>query len=190
QAGDELTFGVDPDKLRLEWRPLLLSYSSRLESQDLAAFEAQARAAGVFLTQDWAEGCTHLVVEHVAITPKLLCCVADGGVPVSSSFLRALWEGREPRDALPDARQHRPAEPRGADAAYAAELDRYLAAPQARRGLLRGVWVVFGAQQASDLLDRALQHAGAEVRLLCSGPEQCAKAEGPPPHRRQHLLRP
>lgn len=163
--GDALTFGVDPEKFIVSWCPIVLSYSSRIVAAEVARMEGRARSAGAFLTPEWTTTCTHLLIDQLAITPKLLCCVADGGMPVAASFLHSL--ASEPRSRMPVAAEHRPKPLCGPDAHYARELDLCLTAPTPRRDLLQGVWVVFGTKPVFDVLSKALLHAGSQVQLLC-----------------------
>lgn len=136
--------------------------------------EALARAAGVFLTPEWTQNCTHLVMEQLAITPKLLCCIADGGVAVAASFLRAL-AACDQGGPIPDPAAHRPRPPVGVDAAYEAKLTACFDAPMPRHAMLKGVWVIFGLRQAYDALSIALLHAGSQVHLLCTTEVQATK---------------
>ncbi|CAJ1348061.1 unnamed protein product [Effrenium voratum] len=166
--GDLLHFGVDPVRYKLCWRPMLVSFSSRLAPAELQQLEEKARATGTFLTPDWTPQCTHLLLEQFAITPKLLCCIIDGASPVSMAFLtelhRRVGEQTELRPA-PPATEFAPLPAEGVDAAYADELSAYVASPQKRKDLLAGVWVIFSAKQTYDTLSVALSGAGCQVQL-------------------------
>eukprot|EP00929_Paragymnodinium_shiwhaense_P024996 TRINITY_DN15228_c0_g2_i1.p1 TRINITY_DN15228_c0_g2~~TRINITY_DN15228_c0_g2_i1.p1 ORF type:complete len:773 (-),score=167.58 TRINITY_DN15228_c0_g2_i1:191-2509(-) len=162
--GDSLTFGVDPVTYTVVWAPTYVSFSSKDGPQEAQRLEELARTAGVFLTTEWHATCTHLIMETLAVTPKLLCCVAAGAVPVRSSFLAAL-AGCEFGAPRPDPLTHKPQAPLGADAAFALDLDACCTSPRARRGLLQGVWVIVGAKQSFDVLAMALQAAGARVHV-------------------------
>lgn len=172
--GDLLAFGVDPATFTAVWSPMVLSYSSRAPAEEAQAMAVLARTAGVFLTSDWTPECTHLLIEQLAITPKLLCCVADGGIPVAPSYLDALSKSGLAEPA-PDPSRHRPRPPMGVDAEYARELAAFMDAPKARRAMLAGVWVVFGIRQAYDVLALALSHAGSQVHVLCTPDMQAAR---------------
>nr|QDO16560.1 nibrin [Crypthecodinium cohnii]USW07898.1 nibrin [Crypthecodinium cohnii] len=169
--GDLLSFGVDPVTYRVAWSPVVLSYSSRLAGEEIRELSELARRAGAFLTQDWTLECTHLLIEQLAITPKLLCCIADGGIPVSSSYLRAMAACRN-ADSRPPPGEHQPKALMGVDAEYAPELELFLNSPRPRRTLLESVWIIFGLRQAHDTLSVALRHSGARVQLLCTSQEQ------------------
>mmetsp|Transcript_71573 Transcript_71573/g.141990 ORF Transcript_71573/g.141990 Transcript_71573/m.141990 type:complete len:791 (-) Transcript_71573:61-2433(-) len=172
--GDMLAFGVDPGTYSIRWRPLVLSYSSRVPVQEAQSLEALARAAGAFLTPEWTSNCTHLLMDLLAITPKLLCCIAHGGVPVAPSFLQALATSIT-GGHIPEPLEHRPQPPVGLDAAYAPQLTECLTNPRSRRNMLQGVWIIFGLKQAYDALSVALLTAGSQVHLLCTSEVQAAK---------------
>lgn len=192
--GDLLAFGVDPATYRVSWAPVVLSYSSRMAPPEVEAMESVARAAGVFVTSDWTPVCTHLLIEQLAITPKLLCCVACGGTPVAATFLEAV-SATGSAEELPDARLHLPRPPSGVDAEYAAELSAYLERPAPRRGLLDGVWVIFAARQAREALALPLRHAGSHVHFLAqpslAAELGCVWGSGPgaPLNSEQHSVR-
>ncbi|CAE7283140.1 NBN [Symbiodinium natans] len=165
--GDFFTCGIDPLRYTLKWKPIVLSISSRLSSPELQNLKDLARACGVFLTSEWTLQCTHLLIEQWAITPKLLCCVADGALPVASSFLDELVSRRDAElRPPPTAASCSPSPPAGADAAYTAELTAYAGNPSPRRELLKGNWVIFSAKQAYDTLHLPLEHAGASLLVL------------------------
>lgn len=165
--GDHLSFGVDPVTFDLRWRPVVVSYSSRLPPAELTELEALARKGGFFLNSDWTPECTHLLVEQLSITPKLLCCMIDGGRPVSSSFTSALAKSGSSGEAepLPDSSAHLPKAPTGTDTAHTTDLMAYAMAPRSRHGLFDGVWIVFTQQQAKESLDYSLSRAGSNMRF-------------------------
>jgi len=172
--GDMLAFGVDPGTYSIRWRPVVLSYSSRVPAQEAQSLQELARAAGAFLTPEWTSNCTHLLMEVLAITPKLLCCIAHGGVPVAPSFLQALATSIT-GGHVPEPVEHRPQPPAGLDAAYAPQLTECLTNPRSRRNMLQGVWIIFGLKQAYDALSVALLTAGSQVHFLCTSEVQAAK---------------
>jgi len=169
--GDNLSFGVDPETYTVKWSPVILSFSSRLSASESTTLEGLARAAGAFMVSEWTPDCTHLLIDCLAFTPKLLCCIIDGGMPVALSFLQALAT-LEQAKPLPGAEAHRPNPPEGPDANYANELEEALARPYARKGLLQNVWVIFTSRQIYDDLSRAMRHAGSPVQLLCDSSSQ------------------
>ncbi|CAE7349248.1 NBN [Symbiodinium sp. CCMP2456] len=167
QDGDFFTCGIDPLRYTLRWRPILLSVSSRLSAPELRGLEDLARACGVFLTTEWTQQCTHLLIEQWAITPKLLCCIIDGALPVTSSFLDELVSRRDTElRPEPAAASCAPRPPGGADAAYGDELSAYASSPSPRRQLLKGSWIIFSHKQAYDALHLPLEHAGASFLLV------------------------
>lgn len=165
--GDFFTCGIDPLRYTVRWRPILLSVSSRLSAPELRSVEDLARACGVFLTTEWTQQCTHLLIEQWAITPKLLCCIIDGALPVASSFLDELVSRRDTElRPEPAAASCAPRPPGGADAAYSAELSAYASSPSPRCQLLKGSWIIFSHKQAYDALHLPLEHAGASLQLM------------------------
>lgn len=165
--GDTVCFGVDPVSFSLQWSPIVLSCSSRMDAAEKQSIEGLAGQGGVFLTPEWASNCTHLLMEQLSITPKLLCCVIDGGVPVSRSFLEALAAG-DLAGPAPDHMLHQPRPPNGADAAYAAELANCIRSPRPRHHILQGVWILFASQQAYEALNKALTSAGSRAQFICT----------------------
>ncbi|CAE7941918.1 NBN [Symbiodinium sp. KB8] len=167
QDGDFFTCGIDPLRYTVRWRPILLSVSSRLSAAELRGLEDLARACGVFLTTEWTQQCTHLLIEQWAITPKLLCCIIDGALPVASSFLDDLVSRRDTElRPEPATASCAPRPPGGADAAYSTELSAYASSPSPRRQLLKGSWIIFSHKQAYDALHLPLEHAGASFLLV------------------------
>ncbi|CAE7235750.1 NBN [Symbiodinium necroappetens] len=167
QDGDFFTCGIDPLRYTVRWRPILLSVSSRLSAAELRGLEDLARACGVFLTTEWTQQCTHLLIEQWAITPKLLCCIIDGALPVASSFLDDLVSRCDTElRPEPATASCAPRPPGGADAAYGAELSAYASSPSPRRQLLKGSWIIFSHKQAYDALHLPLEHAGASFLLV------------------------
>lgn len=164
QPGDTVTFGVDPVNFSLQWAATVLSCSSRMKPPEVTAIQGMARTAGVFLTTEWADGCTHLLMDQLAITPKLLCCIVDGGVPVAASYLQALAACDQAGQA-PEPIHHQPLAPAGADATYAEELQNCARAPRPRHDLLKGVWIIYAARGTCEGLSKALTSAGARDAL-------------------------
>lgn len=176
--GDHLSFGVDPVTFDLNWKPVVVSYSSRLPPAELTELEALARKGGFFLNSEWTPECTHLLVEQLSITPKLLCCMIDGGRPVSSSFTTALAKSGSSGEAepLPDSSAHLPKAPTGTDTAHTKDLMAYALAPKSRHGLFDGVWIVFTQQQAMASLDYSLSRAGSNMRTCAFSDAQASSA--------------
>lgn len=167
KADDTVCFGVDPINFSLQWCPTVVSCSSRLPETELNQLVGLAQRAGIFLSYEWTSCCTHLLMEQLSITPKLLCCVIDGGIPIARSYLEALASS-EVLSAAPDPVQHQPQAPSGADAAYSAELQNCIRGPRVRHDMLAGVWIVFASQQASDALGKALTSAGCIGQFICT----------------------
>lgn len=170
QNGDTVCFGVDPVNFSLQWCPTVLSCSSRMDLSEKQHIESLAQKAGVFLTTEWVGSCTHIMMEQFSITPKLLCCIIDGGIPVSRSFLEALANA-EPAGQAPDPMQHQPQPPAGADSVYNADLANCIRAPRPRHNMLQNVWIIFATQQAHEALNKALLNAGAKAQFLCTSLE-------------------
>jgi len=166
RPGDTLTFGADPVSYSLQWSPVAVSHSSTLPAEKYSHIQQLARRAGVFLTAEWTSNCTYLLMDQLLISPKLLCCIVDGGVPVASSFLEAL-AAREMAAAPPDPVQHQPSAPAGKDAAYANDLKICAQSPRTRHDILRGIWVIFSSQPAADAMSKALANAGAQAQFRC-----------------------
>jgi hypothetical protein len=171
--GDTLVFGVDPANFSLQWTPIVLSCSSRMAQIDIDRMDEMARRAGVFLTSEWTKSCTHLLMDQLSITPKLLCCVVDGGVPVAASFLEALANS-DLASPLPDYMEHQPRPAIGADAAYATELENCVRCPRPRKSLFQGICIVFTDPNLADVLSKAIASAGAKAQFLCPGVERVA----------------
>jgi len=172
--GDTVAFGIDNPTFTVQWMPTVFSWSSRVLPEEVERMERLARAAGAFMMSEWTSQCTHLITEQLAITPKLLCCVSTGGVPVSTSYLEALAVA-EFACIAPDPLSHQPLPPVGNDAAYAGELERYARAPRSRKGLFDGVWVIYGSKLGLDGLGKALSQANLQVQIPCFSVEQCTQ---------------
>lgn len=168
-AGDVLHFGVDPLRYKLSWRPMLMSISSRLAASELQSLQDKARGIGVFLTPEWSAQCTHLLLDQFAITPKLLCCIIDGALPVSMLFLSEMSRRVNENCELlptPAAAEFAPKAAAGPDAEYASGLGAYVKQPLPRRELFRGIWVIFSAKPVYDTLSTALSCAGSPIQIL------------------------
>mmetsp|Transcript_37692 Transcript_37692/g.59618 ORF Transcript_37692/g.59618 Transcript_37692/m.59618 type:complete len:698 (-) Transcript_37692:161-2254(-) len=171
--GDTLAFGVDPVNFSLQWAPTVLSCSSRMTPAENEYMKALSRKAGVFLTPEWTAHCTHLLMDRLSITPKLLCCTVDGGVPVAASFLTALAE-TDIVSPVPDHIHHQPQPPLGPDAAYLSELEACVRTPRPKRDFLHDVYVISTAQNVSQALSKALTAAGVKAQLSCGSLQDVA----------------
>lgn len=178
--GDLISVGIDPVTYILCWQPFVFSYSSRMPPAEILKLQEKAKMAGASIMPGWTNDCTHLLMEELAITPKFLCCVIDGRLPVSRSFLEALANppphGNHLLGTLPQPQQHQPGPPSGQDASLKAELQKCLAEPRVRQQLLKGIWVLFGLSHAQDALSCALLRAGSPVHLDCSTSARASSA--------------
>ncbi|XP_063241810.1 nibrin [Bacillus rossius redtenbacheri] len=136
--GDRVRFGIQHNEWKLHHEPLVVT-TSTLNAGQTASLVAKVAELGGHVVPDWRDDCTHVTMNRITLTVKVVCALARGGRIVKPDYWEHYLSAVAARTALPDYRLHAPllAERSLSD------RDVSFAVDERRASLLRGKLFVF-----------------------------------------------
>lgn len=88
---DKIIFGSPKSTYKARFSPLVVT-SSCLEKSMKADLERTLRVLGGKVVGEWGPSCTHLVMQHLSITVKVICALASQRSVVTINYFKKLIE--------------------------------------------------------------------------------------------------
>ncbi|KAI8051337.1 hypothetical protein BDF22DRAFT_99484 [Syncephalis plumigaleata] len=169
---DEIQLGSQTSRFRICYRPVNICYS-KVPSGTQKQLTQLARSMDITTTNQWHNECTHLLMEELCVTDKVVLALIHGIPIVTSGWLRALASAHDMlieqgEKSLPDPNLFLP---RITDPSIPSHIS-FRANPRRRNLFANRVFITFSEEQYVRV-DRAISAAGGKA-VYCRIGEQVA----------------
>ncbi|CAO2581182.1 Nbn [Lemmus lemmus] len=167
KTGDRVTFGVFESKFRVEYEPLVVC-SSCLDIPGKTDLNQAVLQLGGLTTNNWTEGCTHLVMASVKVTIKTICALICGRPIVKPEYFSEFLKAVESKKQPPEIKSFYP--PIDEPTIGSKSVD--LSGRQERKQIFKGKTFVFLNAKQHKKLSSAVVFGGGEARLMAEESEE------------------